>query len=103
MASHWEWRRRTSPLSFRASRYFPGFSFLSGGRSLGMGEPGGGAPPNFSFFFQSFALFPWLTVLKIVEVPLKARGGAAFPRRKRALKIIDTVGLDGFEAAYPKE
>jgi NitT/TauT family transport system ATP-binding protein len=38
-----------------------------------------------------------------VEAPLKARGIAEIPRRKRSLKILETVGLDGFEAAYPKE
>ena len=53
--------------------------------------------------FQSFALFPWLTVLENVEAPLEARGVAAVERRKRALRTLDTVGLDGFETAYPKE
>ena len=59
--------------------------------------------PNVSIVFQSFALFPWLTVLENVEAPLKARGIEEIPRRKRSLKILETVGLDGFEAAYPKE
>ena len=53
--------------------------------------------------FQSFALFPWLTVLDNVEAPLEARGVPAIERHKRALRILDTVGLDGFESAYPKE
>jgi NitT/TauT family transport system ATP-binding protein len=53
--------------------------------------------------FQSFALFPWLTVLDNVEAPLEARGVPAVERHKRALRILDTVGLDGFESAYPKE
>ena len=53
--------------------------------------------------FQSFALFPWLTVLENVEAPLKARGIGSVERRKRGLRILDTVGLDGFETAYPKE
>src|ERR1035438_9770441 len=53
--------------------------------------------------FQSFALFPWLTVLDNVEAPLEARGVPAMERHKRALRILDTVGLDGFESAYPKE
>ena len=53
--------------------------------------------------FQSFALFPWLTVLENVEAPLEARGVPAMERHKRALRILDTVGLDGFESAYPKE
>jgi NitT/TauT family transport system ATP-binding protein len=42
-------------------------------------------------------------VLENVEAPLEARGVAAVERRKRALRTLDTVGLDGFETAYPKE
>ena len=52
---------------------------------------------------QSFALFPWLTVLENVEVGLEAQGVPAQQRRKRALAAIDLIGLDGFESAYPKE
>jgi NitT/TauT family transport system ATP-binding protein len=58
---------------------------------------------NVSIVFQNFALFPWLTVLENVEAPLAARGIADIDRRKRAFKILDTVGLDGFETAFPKE
>ena len=58
---------------------------------------------NVSIVFQSFALFPWLTVLENVEAVLKARGMESAERRRRSLKILDTVGLDGFQAAYPKE
>ncbi len=58
---------------------------------------------NVSIVFQSFALFPWLTVLENVEAPLKAAGIEPEARKERSLKILDTVGLDGFEAAYPKE
>ncbi|WP_122518926.1 ABC transporter ATP-binding protein [Pseudomonas syringae] len=53
--------------------------------------------------FQSFALFPWLTVLENVEVGLEAQGVPPQQRRKRALAAIDLIGLDGFESAYPKE
>ena len=62
-----------------------------------------GQIPHVSIVFQSFALFPWLTVIENVEAPLAARGMAAIERHKRALRMIDTVGLDGFETAYPKE
>jgi NitT/TauT family transport system ATP-binding protein len=65
--------------------------------------PHAGEQPNVSIVFQNFALFPWLTVLENVEAPLAARGAGAVERRKRALKILDTVGLDGFETAFPKE
>ncbi len=53
--------------------------------------------------FQSFALFPWLTVQKNVELGLEAQGVPAEERRKRTLAAIDLIGLDGFENAYPKE
>lgn len=53
--------------------------------------------------FQSFALFPWLTVLQNVEVGLEAQGVRPAERRTRALAAIDLIGLDGFESAYPKE
>jgi NitT/TauT family transport system ATP-binding protein len=84
-------------------RMLTGLSKPSAGQVLWHGEPVAGQSPNVSIVFQSFALFPWLTVLENVEAPLKARGIAEIPRRKRSLKILETVGLDGFEAAYPKE
>lgn len=56
-----------------------------------------------SMVFQSFALLPWLTVLQNVELGLEALGIDRDERRERALKAIDTIGLDGFESAFPKE
>ena len=53
--------------------------------------------------FQNFALMPWLTVLENVELGLEAIGIPQKIRRQRSLKAIDTIGLDGFESAYPKE
>src|SRR6516165_3745930 len=53
--------------------------------------------------FQSYALFPWLTVLGNVELGLEAQGVAGAERRRRAVDAIDLIGLDGFESAYPKE
>jgi NitT/TauT family transport system ATP-binding protein len=53
--------------------------------------------------FQNFALMPWLTVLQNVELGLEALGVPRKERRQRALRAIDTIGLDGFESAYPKE
>ena len=53
--------------------------------------------------FQSFALFPWLTVQENVELGLRARGLQEAERRERALRVIDMIGLDGFEGAFPKE
>lgn len=53
--------------------------------------------------FQHFALMPWLTVLQNVELGLEALGVDRQERRARAIQAIDTIGLDGFESAYPKE
>jgi NitT/TauT family transport system ATP-binding protein len=67
------------------------------------GVPLTGANPGVSMVFQTFALLPWLTVQQNVELGLEARGVPPAERADRALKAIDTIGLDGFESAYPKE
>jgi len=84
-------------------RMLTGLTEPTAGQVLWHGKPIQKSAPNVSIVFQSFALFPWLTVTENVEAPLKARGVGAFERRKRSIKILDTVGLDGFEQAYPKE
>lgn len=84
-------------------RMLSGLSKPTAGMLAWHGKPLDGQMPNVAIVFQSFALFPWLTVLDNVEAPLEARGVAAVERRKRALRTLDTVGLDGFETAYPKE
>jgi len=84
-------------------RMLTGLSPASAGAVFWHGQPVQGESPNVSIVFQSFALFPWLTVLENVEAPLEARGMPPIERHKRALRIIDAVGLDGFETAYPKE
>jgi len=67
------------------------------------GQPVFGPVRGISMVFQSFALLPWLTVLQNVELGLEAQGIDREERRERALKTIDTIGLDGFESAFPKE
>lgn len=84
-------------------RMLAGLSRPSGGEVFWHGQPISKVQINVSIVFQSFALFPWLTVFENVEAPLVARGLDPEERRQRSLKILDTVGLDGFEAAYPKE
>ncbi|MEO7143271.1 MAG: nitrate/sulfonate/bicarbonate ABC transporter ATP-binding protein [Bryobacteraceae bacterium] len=84
-------------------RILTGLSLPSAGEVLFHGRPLTGACTNVSIVFQGFALFPWLTVLDNVAAPLKARGIAAVERTARSLKMLDTVGLDGFENAYTKE
>jgi NitT/TauT family transport system ATP-binding protein len=84
-------------------RMLSGLSTPTAGQVYWHEKPIAGAEINVSIVFQSFALFPWLTVLQNVEAPLQARGIAPDARRERSMKMLDTVGLDGFEAAYPKE
>jgi NitT/TauT family transport system ATP-binding protein len=84
-------------------RILTGLARPSGGEVIHHGHEVGGPCENVSIVFQSFALFPWLTVLDNVAAPLKARGVPAAERIERSTKILDTVGLDGFENAYPKE
>ncbi|HSE94120.1 MAG TPA: nitrate/sulfonate/bicarbonate ABC transporter ATP-binding protein [Methylomirabilota bacterium] len=62
-----------------------------------------GPCPGVAMVFQSFALLPWLDVLGNVELGLKARGVPAGVRLDTALRMVDVIGLDGFESAYPRE
>ncbi len=84
-------------------RMLTGLSVPSAGEVFWHEQPIATVEVNVSIVFQSFALFPWLTVLENVEAPLKARGVEAGERRRQGLKMLDTVGLDGFQGAYPKE
>jgi NitT/TauT family transport system ATP-binding protein len=84
-------------------RMLSGLSRPSAGQVYWHDKPIAETEINVSIVFQSFALFPWMTVLENVEAPLQARGVPPEERRQRSLRMLDTVGLDGFEAAYPKE
>jgi NitT/TauT family transport system ATP-binding protein len=84
-------------------RMLSGLSEPTAGRVLWHGKPVSECAPNVAIVFQSFALFPWLTVLENVEAPLLARGLAHRERHRTALRALVTVGLKGFENAYPKE
>jgi NitT/TauT family transport system ATP-binding protein len=84
-------------------RIIAGLIEPSSGEAKCRGETIVGPPNGVSMVFQSFALFPWLTVLQNVELGLEALGIESSVRRKRALAAIDLIGLDGFESAYPKE
>lgn len=84
-------------------RIIAGLQRPSAGDVLYRGDPLKGVNPHASIVFQTFALFPWLTVLGNVEVALKARGIPPKLRTARALDLLDRVGLDGFETAFPRE
>ena len=84
-------------------RIIAGLIAPSSGDAKCRGEVISGPPNGIAMVFQSFALFPWLTVLQNVELGLEALGVESTERRKRALAAIDLIGLDGFESAYPKE
>ncbi len=85
-------------------RIVAGLMPASAGEVRISGRPVDGQPSeDVAMVFQSFALFPWLTVQENVEVGLEAQGIAPAERHKRALQAIDLIGLDGYESAYPKE
>src|SRR6266852_605847 len=88
---------------FTLLRILAGLLQPSSGQVLFKGAPQYGPNPHLAIVFQSFALFPWLTVLQNVDLGLQALDLSRTQRLKRALAAIDTIGLDGYEDAYPKE
>jgi NitT/TauT family transport system ATP-binding protein len=67
------------------------------------GQPLYGPARSIGMVFQSFALFPWLTVQQNVEIGLEARGMPPAERGARAESAIELIGLSGFEGALPRE
>ena len=84
-------------------RLIAGLSKPARGSIIYLGQLLDGPPPGIAMVFQSFALFPWLTVLENVELGLEALGLLPKEIRRRAIAAIDMIGLDGFESAYPRE
>jgi NitT/TauT family transport system ATP-binding protein len=84
-------------------RCIAGLIMPTSGQVLYRGVPVTGANPGVAMVFQTFALLPWLTVLKNVEIGLQAKGMAPAQCQDRSTREIDRIGLDGFESAYPKE
>jgi NitT/TauT family transport system ATP-binding protein len=75
----------------------------SAGEVIFNGHAVTGPSKGIAMVFQSFALFPWLTVLENVKFGLRAMSVPERQAHRRALAAIDLIGLDGFESAYPKE
>jgi len=84
-------------------RIVAGLLTPTSGKVLWRGKQLNGPADGVAMVFQSFALFPWLTVQENVELGLEARGMPRDERSKRAEAAIDLIGLGGFESAYPKE
>ena len=84
-------------------RIIAGLMKPSGGDVIYEGSKVTGPCEGTAMVFQTFALFPWLTVLENVEAGLEAQSVPPKESRSRALKAIDLIGLDGFESAYPRE
>ena len=84
-------------------RIITGLQSATEGRVLYKGEELSGVNHHSTIVFQTFALFPWLTVIENVEVALKSIGIPKDIRNRRALDALDRVGMDGFEMAYPRE
>jgi NitT/TauT family transport system ATP-binding protein len=67
------------------------------------GKPLHGPAEGIAVVFQTFALFPWLSVIENVELGLDSVGIARDEARRRSEAAIDQIGLDGFQSAYPRE
>jgi NitT/TauT family transport system ATP-binding protein len=84
-------------------RLIAGLAEPSAGTLAFRGVPVVGPVSGIAMVFQSFALFPWMTVFENVGLGLEAQHMPKAAIRKRSLAAIDLIGLDGFESAYPRE
>ncbi len=84
-------------------RIIAGLTDVTDGKMTYRGKPLSGVNPHTTIVFQSFALYPWLTVQENVEAALQPLGVPEPERADRSVRLLDRVGLHGFEAAYPRE
>src|SRR6516164_4487014 len=84
-------------------RLIAGLARPTAGTITYLGQPVVDPAPGIAMVFQSFALFPWMTVLENVQLGLEALGLPQAEIRRPALAAIDLIGLDGYESAYPRE
>jgi len=84
-------------------RILAGLLVPTQGHVLAKGNPFPGANPLISLVFQNFSLLPWLTVADNIALGLEATRLSPKAKEARIQRVIDLVGLEGFEEAYPKE
>jgi NitT/TauT family transport system ATP-binding protein len=84
-------------------RLILGLDRATSGRILFRGQPVEGVCKQMAMVFQSFALFPWLTVSQNVGFGLEALGWPPERMAPQIERYIEVTGLDGFQEAYPRE
>ena len=84
-------------------RIMCGLQEVTEGQVIARGQPLEGINTDVSMVFQSFALFPWETVKRNIEIALLSLELSSDEIERRVKAAIDIVGLEGFEEAYPRE
>lgn len=84
-------------------RIVAGLDYPSGGHVILDGNPIEGPGADRGMVFQSYTLFPWLTVEQNIQYGLKERGVAKAEQQEISAHYIDKVGLRGFEHHFPKQ
>ncbi|WNW13868.1 nitrate/sulfonate/bicarbonate ABC transporter ATP-binding protein [Pseudomonas sp. DTU_2021_1001937_2_SI_NGA_ILE_001] len=84
-------------------RIIAGLVLADEGQALYRGRPIHGPVNGIAMVFQSFALFPWLTVQQNVELGLEAQGVKPAERERLASAALELIGLSGFSGALPRE
>lgn len=84
-------------------RIISGLTPATSGKISYLGHEFHGVNPGAAMVFQSFALFPWLTVFENVMLGLEIKDLPLEKKKEQTLEVIDMIGLDGFEHAYPRE
>jgi NitT/TauT family transport system ATP-binding protein len=84
-------------------RLMAGLTSPTQGVVLSHGAPLDGINPHLAVVFQSFALYPWLTVQENVRVGLVRRRLGPRDEKEEIDRVLEVIGLSGYENAYPKQ
>jgi NitT/TauT family transport system ATP-binding protein len=84
-------------------RLMAGLTEPTQGAVLGHGAPLADVNRGVAIVFQSFALYPWLTVQENVQVGLIQRRLGAGEEQEEIDRALGLIGLSGYENAYPKQ